>query len=69
MAKAIEVNNFHQVIGSYPNVKQALKAVEVFSGCSMADDTKPHQVNRILNNDGYAFVKNCFDVQFELKLV
>lgn len=69
MAKSIQVSNGFQDVGVYPNVKQALQAIQEFSGCSLADDVKPHSINRWLRDDGFAYVKNCFDVQFTLDLI
>lgn len=68
MTKLIKVENDFQVIGLYPNVKQALKAIEVFSGCSLSDNVKPHSVNRFIDSYGFDYVKNCFGVEFRLSL-
>lgn len=69
MTKSIKVENGFQVIGTYPNVKQALKGIEEFSCCSLSEDVKPHSVNRFLNSYGFDYVKNCFGVEFRLELV
>lgn len=69
MAKAIKVENGFQVVGIYPNVKQALKGIEQFSGCTLAEDVKPHSVNKFLNSIGSDSVENCFGVRFYLELV
>jgi hypothetical protein len=70
MTKAIKIrNSYNEVIAITDNVKQALVKIEKYSGCSLADTTSHHSVNRVLNEQGSDVVFNCFGVVFYLELI